>query len=207
MATTEMEVATEPKVEIETDFPQHRMTVDRYERLVASGVYGPKDPVFLWKGRLVEKMTKGDRHAFSMSSTIVILARLVPNGWAVRPDQPILLDDESVPEPDLAVVRGSLRDYGTRKPKPGEIALVIEVSDSSLRLDSGPVLRAYAANSIPIYWIVNIPAGRVEVYTGPTGPVEVPGYRERRVYGPDDEVPVLLDGREIGRVAVKEILL
>jgi Uma2 family endonuclease len=206
MTTMETGVAAEPRAEIEPDFPLHRMSVERYERLVESGVYGPRDPVFLWKGRLVEKMTKGDRHAFSSSSVVGLLIRLVPDGWAVRADQPIVLGDESVPEPDLTIVRGSLRDYIKRTPRAFDVAVVVEVSDSSLRLDSQAVLRAYAADAIPVYWIINIPGCRVEVFTDPTGPAEKPSYREHREYGPDDEVPVILDGREVGRILVKEIL-
>ena len=206
MATIETEIATKPEVEVEPEFPPHRMTVDRYRRLVESGVYGPKDPVFLWKGRLVEKMTEGDRHAFSSLSLAEFMRRLVPDGWSVRPDKPIVLADESLPEPDLTIVRGPLRDYVNRTPKATDVALVVEVSDSSLHLDSRPVLKAYAANSIPIYWIVNIPKCRVEVFSDPMGPVEKPSYRQHRLYGPDDEVPVVLDRREVGRISVKEIL-
>ncbi len=182
------------------------MTVDRYKRLVESGVYGPRDPVFLWKGRLVEKMTEGDRHAFSSLSLVGFMIRLVPDGWSVRPDKPIVLSDESSPEPDLTIVRGSHRDFVRRTPTAGDVVIVVEVSNSSLSLDSGTVLKAYAANSIPIYWIINIPGARVEVFTDPTGPAEEPSYREHRLYGPDDEVPVILDGREVGRISVKEIL-
>lgn len=209
MATTstETEVETRPEAEAEPDFPPHWISFDRYEQLVESGVYGSKDPVFLWQGRLVQKMTEGDRHAFSCCSLTKLLIQLIPDGWAVRADKPIRLTEDSVPEPDLTIVRGSLRDYGRRKPTPADISLVIEVSDSSLRLDSEVMLRAYGANSIPVYWIVNLPGGRVEVFTEPSGPAEVPGYRTRREYGPNEEVPVILDGREVGRIPVKEIIL
>jgi Uma2 family endonuclease len=204
---TEEEVVSEPEaVEAEPEFPPHIITIDRYKRLVESGVYGPKDPVFLWKGRLVEKMTKGDPHAFSTSSVVGLMNRLLPQGWAVRPDQPIVLSDNSMPEPDLAIVRGSLRDYVNRTPKASDLPLVIEVSVSSLKIDSGPVLRAYAANGIPVYWIINIPKCRVEVYSKPTGLSETAAYQERREYGPEDEIPVILDGLEIGRISAKEIL-
>jgi Uma2 family endonuclease len=206
MAMTTTETAPEMEVDVDPEFPPHRMTVERYKRLVESGVYGSRDPVFLWQGRLVEKMTEGDRHAFSSLSLAGFMMRLVPDGWSVRPDKPIVLADESLPEPDLTVVRGSLRDYVDRTPEASDVALVVEVSNSSLRLDSRTVLKAYAANSIPIYWIVNIPNGRVEVFTDPTGPAENPSYREHREYGPDDEVPVVLDGREVGRISAKEIL-
>jgi Uma2 family endonuclease len=204
MATAATEIVPEP--EVEAHFPDHTMTIDRYRRLVESGVYGPRDPVFLWKGRLVEEMTKGDGHAFSSSSIVGFMIRLVPDGWAVRPDQPIALRDNSMPEPDATIVRGCLRDYARRTPTALDIALIVEVSDSSLSQDSSTKLRAYAADGVLVYWIVNIPQCRVEVYTRPTGSVEDPRYQERRVYGPDDDVPVVLDGREVGRVPVKEIL-
>jgi Uma2 family endonuclease len=67
-------------------------------------------------------------------------------------------------------------------------------------------LKAYASGGIPAYWIVNLPKGRIEVYSQPTGPAETPSYRERHEYGPDDGVPVILDGREVGRIAAREIL-
>ena len=206
MATITTEIEPEAGVEVEPEFPPHRMTVDRYKRLVDSGVYGPKDPVFLWHGRLVEKMTEGDRHAFSSLSLAEFMRRLVPDGWSVRPDKPIVLADASLPEPDLTIVRGRPRDFVNRTPAAADIALVAEVSDSSLLLDSRPVLRAYAANSIPVYWIVNVPKMRVEVYTDPTGPAENPSYRNRIEYGPDDDIPVVLDGTEVGRIPASEIL-
>jgi Uma2 family endonuclease len=206
MATTEAATESEPEVEVEAEFPPHRMTIDRYQRLVESGVYGPDDPVFLWKGRLVEEMTKGNPHAFSSSSIVVLMVRLVPGGWAVRPDQPIVLSDNSMPEPDLAIVRGSLRDYLDRTPNARDLALVAEVADSSLMQDSVTKLKAYAADGVPVYWIVNLVSRRIEVYAGPSGPAETPSYGERREYGPDDEVPVVLEGREVGRIAAREIL-
>ena len=74
-------------------------------------------------------------------------------------------------------------------------------------MDSGEVLRTLAAATIPVYWIVNIPRRRIEVYGHPSGPSETPCYHDRREYGPDDEVPVVLDGREVGRVSARDILI
>ena len=61
-------------------------------------------------------------------------------------------------------------------------------------------------DGVLVYWVVNLRDSRLEIYGDPTGPSDAPGYRECREYGPDDEVPVVLDGREVGRVSVKEIL-
>ena len=206
MATTEAEIAAEPEVEAEPDFPPHRMTIERYERLVESGVYGPKDPVFLWEGRLVEEMPKGRPHSIASMCLYHPLVLLMLVGWHVEHESPLKIGLDSMPEPDLMVVRGVPRDYLQRSPTAHDVAIVIEVSDSSMAQDSVTKLRAYAADGVPAYWIVNLPKRRVVVYTQPSGPKKKPTYEEYREYGPDDEVPVVLDGLEVGRVSVKEIL-
>ncbi len=75
-----------------------------------------------------------------------------------------------------------------------------------MTFDSGAKLKSYAADGVPVYWIVNLPKRQIVVYTLPTGPTETPSYGESREYGPDDEVPLVLDGREVGRISAKEIL-
>src|SRR5206468_13030140 len=99
MATTATETASEPEVEVEPEFPPHRMTIDRYERMVEAGVYGAKDPVFLWKGRLVEKMGKGRPHSYSSMSLFRLLDRLMPEGWHVRHETPLAIGEDTMPEP------------------------------------------------------------------------------------------------------------
>ncbi len=190
----------------EGEFPEHRMTVDRFLELIEAGVFGEEDRVFLWHGRLVEEMTKGRRHSFSALKLDRLLDRLLPGEFHVELEQALTLGNENLPEPDLMVLRGTLDDYRDRMPRSVDAALVVEVSDSSVAIDSGAKLRAYAAEGIPAYWIVNIPKRRVEVYGRPTARAEAPGYQDRQEYGPDDEVPVILDGREVGRVAVRDIL-
>jgi Uma2 family endonuclease len=206
MATTEATTETEPEVGVEAEFPPHRMTIDRYQRLVEAGVYGSEDPVFLWKGRLVEKMTKGRPHSFTSMSLDRSLILLIPEGWHVEHECPLAIGGDSMPEPDVMVVRGSPRDYLQRVPTARDVAMVVEVADSSVAQDSVTKFKAYAADGVPIYWIVNLVSRRIEVYASPSGPAETPSYGERREYGPDDEVPVVLDGREVGRISAKEIL-
>jgi Uma2 family endonuclease len=206
MATTEAATESEPEVGVEAEFPPHRMTIDRYQRLVESGVYGARDPVFLWKGRLVEKTTKGRPHSFTSMSLDRSLNPLMPEGWHVEHECPLEVGGDSMPEPDLMVVRGSLRDYLQRVPTARDVAMVVDVADSSVAQDSVTKFRAYAADRVPIYWIVNLVNRRIEVYGNPSGPADKLSYQEHREYGPDDEVPVVLDGREVGRNAAREIL-
>ena len=89
----------------------HRLTIDRYHRMVEAGVFSSKEPIFLWKGQLVEKMTKRSPHNNAMAELNTALVRLVPDGWHVRCEQPMTLGDDSEPEPDFTVVRGAIRDY------------------------------------------------------------------------------------------------
>ena len=84
--------------------------------------------------------------------------------------------------------------------------MLLETSYSSLSRDRGLKRRIYARAKIPIYWIVNIPDRCIEVYTDPTGPDENPDYQPPRIYGENDRVPVVLDGKGIGQLEVKSIL-
>jgi Uma2 family endonuclease len=203
--TTTTETPPAPVAGEARTFPPHLLTVDRYERMAAAGIFSEKEPIFLWKGRLVEKMTKGPDHVNTQVELLTILFRLVTTGWHVRPEQP-MQTDIGTPEPDVTIVRGKPRDYKGRAPSARDVALIIEVADSSLAIDSGEVLESYASLMIPIYWIVNIPRRRIEVYSEPSGPAESPTYRASRLYLLGEEVPVVLDGREVGQVAVDAIL-
>jgi hypothetical protein len=190
----------------------YRMTVEVYERIAASGALGDKSPVFLWKGQLVEKvsdMTKGRPHVTAVNILGRLLGDLVRDrGYFVEQDQPIAFGGDNEPEPDLKCVRGTIQEYAGRTPSAEDCPLIVEVADASLADDTGEMLRAYAAALVSEYWVVNIPGRRVEVYTGPgrRAPDGSPGYASCRQYGPDDEVPVILDGHEVGRIAVHDVL-
>jgi Uma2 family endonuclease len=81
--------------------------------------------------------------------------------------QPVTLDDLNEPEPDVAIVRGSLRDYYDRHPGPDDLSLVVEVADSSLSIHQGMKARLYARFGLPDYWLVNLNTYRVVVYREP----------------------------------------
>jgi Uma2 family endonuclease len=80
------------------------------------------------------------------------------------------------------------------------------VSDSSLAQDRGVKKRLYAAARIPVYWIVNLLERQIEVYTDPSGPADQPDYRNRQDFAVSDSVPFVIDGRELGRIAVVDLL-
>src|SRR5438045_7551516 len=103
-----------------------------YERLVELGAF-ENDPVELLGGRLIVAEPKGSLHATAVGMTEDALRAALPNGWVVRVQDPLALDDESAPEPDVAVVPGTRADY--RGGHPTRPALVVEVAESSLAFD------------------------------------------------------------------------
>ena len=180
----------------------YRMTVDEYERLAEAAILD--DPsVELIDGYLVRKMTKKPPHVIAVEGLRDDLLALALAGWRVMIQDPVRIPDFDEPEPDIAIVRGSRKDYKEHHPGPREIGFVAEIADSSLDIDRGEKLAAYARAGVPQYWIVNLVDGVVEAYSNP---VATGQYRDLRVYCPDDDLPVVLDGHEIGRVAVRNVL-
>ena len=152
--------------------------------MVASGVFRGRERFHLINGYLVAKMTQNDPHATADELCGDALGRIIPAGWHVRAAKPIRIPSQaSKPEPDRCVVRGSIRDYARRSPEPADIALVAEISDSSLGEDRKQAL-LYARAGIPVYWIVNLVDRQVEVYTDPSPA----GYQARQDYHEGDTI-------------------
>jgi Uma2 family endonuclease len=150
-------------------------------------------------------MSKKPPHALTTELVRDALAALLPTDWHVSSQEPVTTLD-SEPEPDVIVVRGKRRQFANRHPQPEELALVVEVADASRPRDQGIKKRLYARANIGVYWIVNLIAMQIEVYTVPTSQAQLPDYVEQTIYKPGEEVPVLLDGVEIGRIAVQDLL-
>jgi Uma2 family endonuclease len=208
---TIMAAATKPRVTASTprddipDVPIYRLSVAQYHAMARAGILQECAPVELLEGWLVPKMTQNPPHVLTAGLIQDALAGLLPAVWHVRAGNPVTTAD-SEPEPDLAVIRGARRDYRERHPGPQDTELAVEVADTSLRQDRGPKKRLYARAGIAVYWIVNLKARRIAVYTGPDSNAEKPDYRQQRDYGPGEVVPIVLDGTEVGSLAVRELL-
>ena len=104
------------------------------------------------------------------------------------------------------MVRGNTRDYLDRHPGSQDLALIIEIADSTLERDRTSKKRLYARAGIPVYWIVNLPEQKLEVYTEPINLVQEPTYQQCQDYSLSDEVSVVIEGQEIGRLTVRDLL-
>ena len=185
----------------------HRLTLAQYHAMAGAGILAERDRVELLGGLLVNKMTKIDRHILATELVQGLLIGVLPAGWFLSMQNPIAIAEvASEPEPDAKVVRGAPRDYKDRRVVGGDVGLVVEVSDSSVREDQTTKKALYALASIPFFWLINLPANRVEAYADPTGPDPSPDYRRRSDHGPDDAIPLVLDGLEVARIAVRDLL-
>ena len=154
-----------------------RWTRAEYDRLVELGVLD-REPVELIGGQLMVAEPQGSYHASRIGATGDALRGALPDGWLVRVQMPVALDDDSEPEPDVVVVPGTWADYDDGHP--GNPALVVEVAESSLAFDREQKGSLYARAGIADYWIVNLVDRVLEVYREPTPDPGAPyGWRYR----------------------------
>ena len=182
-----------------------RMKVEHYHKLIEEGAFLPHNDVELIHGVVIKKMSKNPPHSKANQRLLLLFIQLlsIRQGWFFMVQDPITLTD-SEPEPDLAIARGTPDDY-VGHPGPHDVGLVIEVADSSLDYDKVVKHQLYAFAGINEYWIVNLPDQQLEVYTNPYRTPTGASYRQKTVYLAGDEVGVVLDGDEFGRIQVSDI--
>jgi len=134
-----------------------------YDRMVELGMF-EDERVELIRGVLVKMSPQLAAHASTVARLNQLMMARLQGRFCLRIQSPLALSDDSEPEPDVAVVE--LGNYDAEHP--GTALLVIEVSDTTLRRDRAKAV-VYALAGIREYWIVNLGARSVEVYTSPDG--------------------------------------
>ena len=184
----------------------YRLTVRQFEKMIDAGIFRDEDHVELLGGLLVDKMVKKDPHNFAIDMLGALLNDDFLIDWIARQEKSVVLGRFWRPEPDIAVVRGPRERYRTKGPRRADVAMLVEVADSTYLKDRGAKWRKYAASGVAVYWIVNLPLRQIEVYSAPAGRGKSAGYRDSMIYGSADEVPLILEGRELGRIKVSDVL-
>ena len=136
-----------------------------YEKLVENGFFMPGERVELIDGLLIVAEPQSSIHYTTIRAIEQELRHAFGEGWDVRTQAPIALDDNSEPEPDVAVVCGNFQDY--RFAHPGDPVLVVEVALTSMRLDRRHKSSLYARAGRAEYWIVNLVDRVLEVRRDP----------------------------------------
>ena len=168
-------------------------------------MFRPGERLELIDGELVVREPEESPHATAIDLALDALRAAFGPGWRVRVQLPIALDDESEPEPDLAVVRGAPRDY--RDAHPSRPVLIVEVADTSLSFDRQHKGSLYARAGVADYWLVNLVKRVLEVRRVPMGWPSAPyGWRYRDVHMAGSSASVAPLAAPATRIAVADLL-
>ena len=146
-----------------------RLTVAEYYAMAESGIIHPDARVELLDGVIIEMSPIGSRHAATVNKFTRALVPGVGHRAIVQIQGPLRVNDNSVLEPDILLLRERADFYASAIPCPEDVILLIEVADSTVGYDRYSKLPAYARAGIPEVWLAVVQESRraVEVYTQP----------------------------------------
>ena len=142
-------------------------TVEEYYQMAAAGILTENDRVELIKGEIVKMSPIGTRHATCVRRLISLLSQLLGIRAIVDAQNPVRLNNNSEPQPDIALLQPRPDFYATAHPQPSDIFLIIEVADTTIEYDREVKLPLYANSGIAEVWIINLNQEVIEVYRIP----------------------------------------
>ena len=154
-----------PEVRERAAMTYHRWSVKEYHQMARSGLLDETDRVELIEGELIDTAPIGSKHAFRVDRFSRALQLAAGKAFLVRVQNPILLDEHSEPQPDIAVVKD--RNYAEAHPGADDVLLIVEVSDTTLDYDRDVKLLLYARHGIPEVWLLDVNAAELTVYREP----------------------------------------
>jgi Uma2 family endonuclease len=172
-----------------TELPRRRFTVEDVYRMTEDGILNEDEAVELLDGELVLVSPQDPSHAAHLAELHQRLADAYGRDSHIRDQLPLDAKPHSLPEPDLAVVKGQPRDYRDRHPTGRDVRLVIEVARSSQAIDRKKA-SIYASAQAPVYWLIDLALQRLEVFSEPSNQGS---YLQQRVLiaGQDVDLPGL----------------
>jgi Uma2 family endonuclease len=140
-----------------------RVTSAQYHRMAEAGIFEGLR-VQLIEGEVIVMPPMGGPHAYPIQEMNTVLVKALPEGYRVRPQLPVALDDENEPEPDFAIVEVGAGEAGEN---PQMVLLAIEIADSSLAFDLNRKQKLYARFGIPEYWVLDVNARVLVMHRSP----------------------------------------
>jgi Uma2 family endonuclease len=161
-----------------------RITTNRYQMMVATGVLTKYDRIELIEGDMVDMAPIGTKHSAITSRLHELFVLAVSRSATVVSGGPVNLGEYSEPQPDLMLLKRRADFYGSKIPEAADVLLLIEVSDSSLAFDQSVKLDLYARYGVSEYWVVDVEGGRIVTYRDPTAT----GYARKLKFAAADSV-------------------
>lgn len=158
---------------------KHHFTVSEYERMGETGIFAPDARVELIEGEIFQMSPIASRHAACVNLIAEVLNEQLRGRAIVWSQSPVVMNDFSEPQPDIAVVRFRPDRYRKAHPRPGDILVVIEVAETTIHLDRQVKMPLYARAGIPEALVFNLPDERLECFARPAAE----GYQLKTVLG------------------------
>lgn len=146
---------------------RRKFTVEQYHKMVESGILKEDERVELIRGEIIEMSPIGTKHAACVNRLVNLLVQLLGKRVIVAAQNPVALNNNSEPQPDVALLKHRDDFYATAHPQPQDIFLLIEVANSTVMYDREEKIPLYAEANITVVWLVDINAQIVEVYQQP----------------------------------------
>jgi Uma2 family endonuclease len=146
---------------------KHRFSVKEYYRMAETGVLRPDARVELLNGEIIDMSPIGPFHGSITKYLNRFFSSAAKSRWLMAVQDPVRLDDQSEPQPDLMLLKPVPDFYRQRHPQPEDVFLLIEVSDTTLAADQVEKLPAYGRAGVAEVWIVNLNNMTVEAYREP----------------------------------------
>jgi Uma2 family endonuclease len=175
-----------------------RWTRQEFEQLASLGFFEPEERLELVDGEIFRMTPQSSWHATGVTKAAKIANLVYRQGYVVRVQMPLAMSGDSLPEPDVAIVRGAIDDY--RDAHPTSAVLVMEVADSSLFHDRERKRQSYARAGVPEYWLINLSDYRLEVFRNPDNG----DYQFHLILTPAETITPLTHPRRT--IAVRELL-
>lgn len=161
---------------------KHRFTVADVYLMVDHGILPADQRIELINGEIIDMSPINPPHASSVTKLDRFFSRhLSQDEYIIRVQNPVLLSDHSLPEADVTIAHYREALLEDEHPQASDIAILIEVADTTYRSDRNTKAPLYAAEGVPVYWIVNLNKRQVEVHTLP----EAGKYTQVQVYQDD----------------------
>ncbi|MEM1167937.1 MAG: Uma2 family endonuclease [Cyanobacteria bacterium P01_H01_bin.35] len=183
------------------NLPLRLLTVDEYHRMAEVGIFHPDEKIELITGQIINKMSpQGSSHAAAIRRSDRLFSKLFREGVLVQKQLPVILNNFSEPEPDIAVVKADSLDYDDEHPTAEDVYLIMEIADSTLKSDLELKGKEYAKSGIEDYWVLDVNHRKLYVYRQPSQS----GYQQEMILGEEQTISPL--AFPLAKMVVGELL-
>ncbi len=170
------------------EYPQrHAVSAQEYLRMGEAGVFAADARLELIEGEIIEMAPIGSPHAGAVKILNRLFARLAGDLAIVSVQDPLIVGDRSVPQPDVALLKPRADSYASSHPTAADVILVVEVADTTLRFDIDTKIPLYARFGISEAWVVDVQGRAVRVFRDPGAS----GYRTSLTVSGEESVSAL----------------